>query len=92
LIHHGFATGEDYLNMTEAEQEAYAMGVVNGMLVAPLFGAPKKRLAWLEGCMRGKSSSQVTALFTNYLRENPLRWNETPHVTMYSALRNACLQ
>jgi len=86
----GLGTGEAYLNMSSREQRAYAIGVVNGMLLAPLFGAPKEKMLRIESCLVGMTDTQVAAILTKYLRENPGRWHETPHVPMYAALIETC--
>jgi len=36
-IEKGYGKGQDYLQMSEKEKRAYAMGAMNGMIVAPLF-------------------------------------------------------
>ena len=51
-ISRGFFTGRDYFEMSDTEKRAYATGAVNGMLVAPFFGAPEERLAWFKTCHR----------------------------------------
>ena len=38
----GFGTGQTYIDMSESEQRAYAMGAINGILLAPFFGATKE--------------------------------------------------
>jgi len=90
VIKTGFLTGEVYLKLDHVEQRAYSMGLVNGMLLAPFFDAPKARMDWLEKCLTGMTDTQVTALFLKYLRDNPSRWHETPHAPMFAALRDAC--
>jgi len=90
LIHNGFLTGKDYLEMSSSQQKAYAAGVTNGMLLAPLFGAPKERLTWFESCVTGMTDIQVGAILKKYLENNPGRWHESSHITMYSAMLNAC--
>ena len=89
-IKNGFGSGEDYLKMGPSEQRAYAMGVVNGMLLAPLFGAPKNKMLQIENCVVRMTDSQVAAILAKYLRDNPGRWHETPHVPMYAALVESC--
>lgn len=89
-IRSGFSTGEKYLDMTAAQKRYYSMGVVNGMLLAPLFGAPKESMAPLESCISGMTDTQVAAILTEYLKKHPAQWNETPHVPMYKALMEAC--
>jgi len=42
----GFLTAEEFTHMNEQSQRDYAMGVVDGMLLPPLFGAPR---AWNDG-------------------------------------------
>lgn len=89
-IRSGFSTGEKYLNMTAAQKRYYSMGIVNGMLLAPLFGAPKENMAGLESCISGMTDTQVAAILTDYLNKHPAQWNDTPHVPMYKALMEAC--
>ena len=43
LIHNGFGTGHDYIKMTQSQKRVYAMGSINGILLAPFFGAPKEK-------------------------------------------------
>ena len=90
LIHNGFGTGQAYLEMSSAQKRAYAMGVINGMLLAPLFSAPKKAMLWLESCAVNMTDSQVAAILTKYLEQNPGRWHETPHAPMFVAMKDAC--
>lgn len=89
-IRTGFSTGQKYIQMTAAQKRYYAMGIVNGMLLAPLFGAPKENMAALEKCISEMTDTQVAAILTDYLNKNPGQWNETPHVPMYKAMTEAC--
>jgi len=41
-IHNGFMKAEDFLHMSTDSRRDYAMGIVDGMLLAPAFGAPTK--------------------------------------------------
>jgi len=59
-------------------------------LAAPVLGAPKKRLAWLEACTAGWSTQQVAAVVDKFLKDNPARWNEGMNILVYSALLDAC--
>ncbi len=88
-IHNGFGTGHDYVKMTESQKRAYAMGAINGMLVGPLFGAPKERVQWIESYVENMTDEQVAAIFTKYLQDNPGRWHDGLHVLMYSAIKEA---
>jgi len=89
-VNSGFGTGELFLSLSESEQRSYAVGVINGMLVAPMFGAQKKKMRWFEQCIQNMTDSQVTSILVKFLRDNPGRWHETPHVPMFTALKEAC--
>ena len=89
-IHNGFTTGEQFLRMSDPEKRAFSMGTVNGMLLAPLFGAPKERMLRIESCVEGMTGSQIAAILEKYLRDNPSLWHQTPHTAMYAALVQTC--
>ena len=43
-IHHGFYTGNAYRDLPEGQRWTYVSGVIEGMLLAPLYGAPKSKM------------------------------------------------
>ena len=96
-IKSGFLTAEDFTLMNDQSQHDYAMGVVDGMLLAPLFGAPR---AWSDGqkigafgeCITGMSSKQVAAIISKFVRDHPERWNESMHTVAFTAMTQACSQ
>jgi hypothetical protein len=51
-----------------ARARAYAMGIVDGMLLAPLFNAPKQDLSWFANCVEGMKDTQVVGILTKDLR------------------------
>lgn len=91
----GFLTAEEFMHMTERGQHDYSMGVVDGMLLAPMFGAPR---AWSGGqsisdlghCVTGMSSTQVAAIISSFVRGHPERWNDSMHVVAFVAMTQAC--
>lgn len=89
LIHNGFGTGQDYIKMSSSEKRAYAMGSVNGILLAPLFGAPKEKMQWFELYVENMTDVQVAAILSKYLEHNPGRWHDGLHVLIYSAIKEA---
>ena len=89
MIHNGFGTGQDYIRMTDTQKRAYAMGAINGMLLAPLFGAPKDQMKWFESYVENITDEQVAAILLKYLEDNPGRWHDGLHVLMYSAIKEA---
>lgn len=86
----GFFTGKDYLEMTDNERRAYATGAVNGMLVAPFFGAPEDNVNWLKTCTAKLSDEDLATVLTRYMREQETQLNYNLNVLTFNALRNAC--
>jgi hypothetical protein len=89
-VHNGFGTAQEFLDMSRAEQTSYAMGVVNGMLVTPLLGAPQKDVAWLGQCVEGMNNYQVAAIIAKHIKENPERWHYGLHIESWWAIKKAC--
>lgn len=86
----GFFTGKDYLDMGDTERRAYATGAINGMLVAPFFGAPEDNVNWLKSCTVKMSDEEIAAILTRYIREQETQVNFNLNVLTFNALRNAC--
>lgn len=86
----GFLKGKDYLDFTAEEKRAYAMGVMNGMLVAPLLGAPQEKVAWLEKCTTDMIDEQVSAIITKYLNDHPGEWHHQMNVLSLKAMMATC--
>ena len=85
----GFFTARDYLEMSDTEKRAYVTGQVNGMLVAPFFGASEENLAWLKTCSGKMSDEQLASIVTRYVRDqsNP---QANLNVVTFNSLREAC--
>jgi hypothetical protein len=86
----GFITGNTYREYSDDIRAVYVMGVIDGMLDAPGFGAPKKKLAWLESCVVGMNGYQVAAIVDKKLRDIPEYWNEPINGEVFSAMSTAC--
>jgi hypothetical protein len=86
----GFFTGKDYLDMSDTEKRAYVTGEINGMLVAPFFGAPEENLNWLKTCTGKMSDEQVAGIVTRFLRDQPNQMELNLNVVTFSAIRDAC--
>jgi hypothetical protein len=89
-ISRGFFTGKDYFEMSETEKRAYATGAINGMLVAPFFGAPEENVSWLKTCSAKMSDEQIAGILTRYLREHPNQMDTNLNVITFNAMRDAC--
>ena len=85
----GFFTGKDYLDMSDTEKRAYVTGGINGMLVAPFFGAPEEKLNWLKTCTGKMSDEQLAAIVTRYIRDQPNQETNL-NVLTFTAIREAC--
>jgi hypothetical protein len=86
----GFFSGKDYFDMTDTERRAYATGAINGMLVAPFFGAPEENLSWLKTCTAKMSDEQIAAILTKYIRDQPNQMETNLNVVTFNAMRDAC--
>jgi hypothetical protein len=90
IIKSGFMTGNEFLALSRSVQSTYAMGLVDGMLLAPLFKAPKANMYWLETCTVGMTNEQVTAILRKELESNPATWHYAVHSAMYRAMLEVC--
>lgn len=90
LIHQGFLNGNDYLGMSDIRQRTYAMGIVEGIMLSPWFGAPRSELGWFENCIEGMNDIQVAAIISKYLENHPGEWHKPLHFLTYRTMREAC--
>ena len=86
----GFFSGKDYIDMSDTEKRAYVTGQINGMLVAPFFGAPEENLSWLKSCSSKMSDEDLAATLSRYLRDQPGQMQVNLNVVTFNALREAC--
>lgn len=86
----GFFSGKDYLDMSDTEKRAYVTGHINGMLVAPFFGAPEENLNWLKSCSSKMSDEDLAAILSRYIRDQPGQMQTNLNVVTFNALREAC--
>jgi hypothetical protein len=90
-FHHGFISGNSYRDMPTVGQQGYVIGVVDGMLTAPAFGAPSGMKSWLGKCIdTGIRSDQLKAIVDKYLSENPDRWDDDMAFIILSAILPVC--
>jgi hypothetical protein len=93
LVPHSFLSGKDWRGLSKGEQQAYAVGVVDGLDLAFAYEKQGTNLAWINSCVTGMSSDQVRAMLLAEIDANPGEWNLlTVHQSMYRALRKACRQ
>ena len=90
LIHNGFGTGQDFLGFSEAGKRGYAMGVINGYIMAPMLGAPEARVSRVGRCLENMTDVQVAAIIDKWLREHPERWHYGLHFESWMAVKSMC--
>jgi hypothetical protein len=88
----GFFKGEDFLKMPQAQKSGFAAGLMDGIYLAPLMGAPNddQILVSLHKCVVGMSDEQVAAIIEKHLKEHPESWHERLNIQSYDALAAVC--
>lgn len=68
------------------------MGILDGMLLAPAFGAPDDgtKLKSLGTCIEGMTNVQVKAIIDKFLKDHPERWNNPMHTVAFTAMMEGC--
>jgi hypothetical protein len=90
-IHHGFLTGNTFLEMSESKKRGYAIGFIEAIFISPMFDNPKENTIWVEHCVeKGMTDIQVSVIFEKFLKDNPSRWHEQMHILAWLALKGAC--
>jgi GrpB-like predicted nucleotidyltransferase (UPF0157 family) len=91
-VYNSFMNGERFLELSESEKSSYVMGILDGYSAAPIFGtkADEKKLTRIHACIDGKTNTQISAIFTKYLKDNPDKWHLPASVAMYNTLNKVC--
>src|SRR5215467_3089425 len=93
LVPKSFLSGKDWRGLSKGEQQAYAVGVVDGLDLAFALGRQGTDLGWINACVIGMSSDQVRAMLGAEIDANPGEWHLlTVHQAMYRALKKSCRQ
>ena len=86
----GFLKGGDFKDLPEGTREGYAMGFVNGLLVAEYLGADDKAVRLLSDCVQPMRSDQVAEIIGKHVRDNPAQWHEGLNGQSLNAIVSAC--
>ena len=89
-VSRGFFTAKDYMSMSDTERRAYATGAINGMLVAPFFGAPEENLSWLKTCTGSMSDERLAGVLGDHIRNQPNQLDSSLNVVTFTAIREYC--
>jgi hypothetical protein len=86
----GYVTGKGYMDMDGLEKKAYLMGLLEGMFLAPAFGAPEISEKWLLDCTNQVGLNDIRSyLFQYILRRDELHENQSP-LKAYRAIKALC--
>jgi hypothetical protein len=89
-VQNGFITGTVFREWPEVQQDRYVMGLLDGMFLAPLFGAPEPNMSRLRQCVVGMGDRQLSEMLRLHLAQHPEIWHQSAHGTMFAALAEKC--
>jgi hypothetical protein len=89
-IHGGYVSGNEYLDMSAQQREAYVAGLLLGMRLAPSFGAPVDRLDWLKGCTTVLDRATLGQRIYDALFADTKLWGNRNPAKMYRAVVAGC--
>jgi len=80
------------LRLDQGRQRVYAMGLLDGMHMAPVLGAPEgnRILMFIARCAEGMKASQIAAIIDKYVRDHPERWHWDLKDAGHSGMLDAC--
>lgn len=92
LINQGWGSGQSFLSLTKGEQASTAAGIVSGLFMSPLMGAPERgsEIVALSECTKGMTTGQLAAIVEKYLRDHPANWNAAIAISMVVSLQGVC--
>ncbi|HEU4686499.1 MAG TPA: hypothetical protein VFS39_18475 [Nitrospira sp.] len=86
-----FLSGNEWRGLSKGEQQAYAVGVIDGLELAFSHERQGNDLGWIHACVPGLSSDQARAMLDAELAASPRAGKElTVHQAMYRALKSYC--
>jgi hypothetical protein len=91
-VTNGYLKASEFLNLNDSQKEAFAIGFLDGIDVAPLLGAPDdgKIYVSFRTCTAEMPGKQVAAIIEKYIRENPEDWHIQLHTVAFNSLLKAC--
>ncbi|HVO16688.1 MAG TPA: hypothetical protein VMV26_15830 [Alphaproteobacteria bacterium] len=89
-IQGGYVSGNEYLDMSVQQREAYVAGLLLGMRLAPSFGAPLDRLDWLNGCTTVLDRAALAQRIYDALFADAKLWDNRNPAKMYRAVVAGC--
>ena len=88
----GFGKAQDFLKYSNETKVGYAMGLLDGIWLAPIFDAPDRgpALAATQACIKGMDNYQVEAIIEKYIKDHPEIWHLALNLEAWNAIRTAC--
>jgi hypothetical protein len=84
---------ENFVSSLETHDfEMVVVGVVNGIVVSPVIGAPPACADLLSACIQGRSPTQFSAMVAKHIRETPSEWNEGIVEQIFNVVFWPCVQ
>jgi hypothetical protein len=81
---------EAFLDLDENAKIMYTSGLVDGFLASSLFGASDETVTDVKACLKNMDTTQLAAIFTKYVKENPEGWQNPMSVLGFNALVGTC--
>jgi hypothetical protein len=81
---------EAFLDLDENAKIMYTSGLVDGFLASSLFGASDETVTDVKACLKNMDTTQLAAIFTKYVKENPEGWQNPTSVLGFNALVGTC--
>ncbi len=89
-IHGGYVTGFQYWDMPGLQKKAYVAGLLDGMLLAPAFGAREPAMRWFLDCTEAIGVIKIRAALIDYIKSHDETLDNKNAAKMYRAIRHAC--
>lgn len=83
-------SGQYFLKLDENDKALYTSGLVDGILIAPLFSYTLHRRIWFEECVQNMKHEQIIAILEKYLTEHPEKWHRDMPTIAFIAFKEAC--
>lgn len=88
----GYVTGREYMDMDGLEKKAYIRGLLDGLLLAPGFGAKEEDMEWFHACTKGLDVADVRKYLYEYIRSRTDLWDNPNAAKSFRAVRDLCIE
>jgi hypothetical protein len=90
LIPHSAMTGESYRSLDQYARRFYIVGLLDGLLGSPLFGANQGLAGEFHRCLLQFHSEQDMAIIDKWVTDHPTEWQTDMHTLAIQAFLEAC--